>query len=210
MKPEKDLKRKIGITAGGLVLAFLVFRIFFSGEKIVNQHPGGTNIICFGDSLTYGTGAEEGNDYPAVLEKLLGEKVINKGIPGNTTEDALLRLQEDVLSLDPKIVFITLGGNDLKNNVPKDRAFANLSVIIARIQEKGALVVLGGIDFPLRGRGFGDAYKKLAKEKGVILVPNVLEGLFGNNEYMSDPIHPNGRGYAVMARRFYAALKPYL
>jgi lysophospholipase L1-like esterase len=63
---------------------------------------------------------------------------------------------------------------------------------------------------PLRGRGFGRAYKDLADELGTVLVPNVLEGILGKQNLMSDPIHPNDKGYAIMAQMFYEAIKPYL
>ena len=40
-----------------------------------------------------------------------------------------MRLKKDVLNKDPRIVLITLGGNDLKNGVAKDQAFNNLKQI---------------------------------------------------------------------------------
>ncbi|MFH1351178.1 MAG: GDSL-type esterase/lipase family protein [Pseudomonadota bacterium] len=117
---------------------------------------------------------------------------------------------DEVLENSPRIVLITLGGNDLKNRVPKETAFRNLKVIIDKLQDKGALIVLGGIDVPLYGRGFGEAYKELAAETGSVLIPNVFEGIMGKPGMMSDPIHPNNAGYTIMARHFYEALKPYL
>ena len=63
---------------------------------------------------------------------------------------------------------------------------------------------------PLWGRGFGRAYKDLADELGTVLVPNVLDGIFGKQRLMSDPIHPNDKGYTIMAEMFYEAIKPFL
>jgi lysophospholipase L1-like esterase len=117
--------KKIGIF---LLLAFVVFlgyRLFFPTPTIKNIHPFGKNIICFGDSLTFGTGAKEGLDYPSQLSQMISQPIINAGVPGDTTASALARLQKDVLSKSPHIVLITLGGNDLKNRVSKDEAFAN-------------------------------------------------------------------------------------
>ncbi|MGC9325735.1 MAG: GDSL-type esterase/lipase family protein [Desulfomonilia bacterium] len=180
------------------------------GYEIRNSHPGGTHIICFGDSLTYGIGAADGNDYPSHLSRLIGEEVINEGVPGDTTEDALERLDRDVLVRSPKIVILTLGGNDLKNKVPREVAFENLRTLVLRIQDTGALVVIGGIDIPLFGKGFADAYEELARETGSVLVPNIYAGILGRGNLMSDLIHPNDDGYRVMAELFYQAIRPYL
>lgn len=193
-----------------VVVGWLAYPFFAPGPEIRNAHPAGGPVVCFGDSLTYGTGAAEGKTYPDRLSERLGEPVINAGIPGDTTADALDRLADDVLVHEPRAVFITLGGNDLKNGMSREAAFRNLKTLITRIQDQGALVVLGGIDIPFWGRGFGEAYRELAEETGAVLVPNVLDDLMGDGALMSDNIHPNSAGYAIMARRFYEAAEPYL
>lgn len=170
----------------------------------------GDNIICFGDSLTYGTGAPPDKSYPAQLSEMIGKPVINMGIPGNTTADGLIRLETDVLENSPRIVLITLGGNDMKNGVDKEEAFKNLRAIIEAIQAKDALVVVGGVKLLFWDRGYEAEYEKLAEETGALLVPNVLKGLVGHNDLMSDAIHPNAAGYEIMAERFYKVIKPYL
>jgi len=202
--------KKFTLPALACLLLFFVYQYFFSAPAITNSSPSGKNIICFGDSLTYGTGAGRGMDYPAQLSRLISRPVINAGTPGDTTASALSRLERAVLSQDPRIVLITLGGNDLKNRVPKERAFHNLKTIITAIQKRGALVVVGGIDIPLYGRGFGAAYAQVCGETGALLVPNIFEGVFGKKNLMSDPIHPNAAGYTLIARKFYRAIKPYL
>lgn len=164
-------------------------------------------IVCFGDSLTYGTGASEGFDYPSQLARLISKPVINAGTPGDTTADGLQRLDRDVLSLSPDVVLITLGGNDLKNGIPVETAFRNLKNIVESIQKQGIVVIIGGLSFGLADRGYGKAYRNLAKQTGAVLVPNMLEGIIGNPELMSDPIHPNDKGYALAAERFFMVLK---
>ena len=193
-------------------ICILFFSVFFliSCNGPDTATLSGDNIICFGDSLTYGTGASSDKSYPAQLSEMIGQPVINTGVPGDTTSRALERLAEDVLDQSPRIVLITLGGNDLKNGVSKDTAFKNMKAIIEAIQAEGGLVILGGVKFIILDKGYGEMYKKLAKDTGIILVPNVLKGLIGQEKYMSDPIHPNGEGYAIMAERFYKAIKPYL
>ena len=204
--------KKSAVAIGvALLLAIAGWRWFApSAPPVTNANPRGENIICFGDSLTYGTGAPEGKDYPSRLSGLIGRTVINAGIPGDTTAEALDRLEDDVLSQSPRLVLLTLGGNDLKNRVPRETAFANLREIIRQIQAQGALVVIGGLDIPLYGRGFDEAYRKLARETGSVLIPDIYKGIMGDRSLMSDPIHPNAEGYAIMAGHFYEAIEPYL
>jgi acyl-CoA thioesterase-1 len=190
-----------------LLLGCSLFASCGSGEPVVLS---GENIICFGDSLTYGTGASRNKSYPAQLSEMTGIPIINAGIPGNTTSDGLERIETDVLERSPRIVLITLGGNDLKNGVRKDVAYKNLKTIIEAIQAEGGLVVLGGVKFLVLDKGYGKMYKKLAKETEIILIPNILGGLIGKDKYMSDPIHPNAAGYEIMAKKFHEAIEPYL
>lgn len=177
--------------------------------EIRNLDGAGETIVCFGDSLTAGVGAGAGEDYPAQLAGLLGRPVINAGQPGDTTATALARL-DAVLAVRPRIVIIILGGNDIRRGVSRQEAFANLAMIVARVQESGAMVVLGGIDIPLFSRGFGDGYRQLARESGSLLVPNVFAGIWGREGLMSDQIHPSAVGYRVMAAQIHAVLKSYL
>lgn len=198
---------KIGL--GFLLAAVAVYLLLPTSGKIRNTAPTGETIVCFGDSLTAGVGGARGMDYPAQLSRLIGQEVINAGVPGDTTATALNRLPA-ILALQPKIVLITLGGNDLKNGIAKEIAFKNLAEIVGRLQDNGALVIIGGLDLPFWGRGFAEAYAELAGESGSVLVPNVLGEIFGKSDLMSDRIHPNSKGYTIMAQHFYNALKPYL
>ncbi len=189
------------------VVLFAGYRAFFTPLQVGEKSIPYETIICFGDSLTYGTGSQSGKDYPSQLSKMIGKPVINAGVPGDTTARALKRLERDVVSRSPDIVLITLGGNDLKNGVDRDSAFENLALIVEAIQARGARVIVGGLSFPMRDRGFGRGYKKLADETGADLIPNILEDIFGNRKLMSDPIHPNGEGYKIMAQRFLAEMR---
>ncbi|MCP3954212.1 MAG: arylesterase [Desulfobacterales bacterium] len=201
--------KNAGIALVCLVVLFIGYKQLGSSHDIKNAAPTGKTIICFGDSLTYGTGAGKGQGYPAQLSALIGRPVINLGVPGDTTAGALARI-DTVLEKEPRMVLLTLGGNDLKNRVPKQTAFNNLERIIQRIQNRGALVVIGGIDIPFYGRGFGTAYEELAAKTGSVLIPNVYSDIMGRSKLMSDPIHPNSDGYTILADHFYKAIKPYL
>jgi lysophospholipase L1-like esterase len=202
---------KKGIIPILAVIVLLVgYKLFFSRPAVRNSEPAGNNIICFGDSLTFGTGATANMDYPSQLSRMISRPVINAGVPGDTTAKALKRLNQDVLSRSPRIVLITLGGNDLKNRISKETAYQNLKNIILAIQDQDALVIVGGIKIPIWGRGFGQMYEEICDETQALLIPNIFDGIIGDKSLMSDPIHPNNQGYALMAQKFYEAMKTYL
>ena len=202
--------KKIIIPILAALVLLVGYKFFFSRPAVRNSQPTGENIICFGDSLTFGTGAAENMDYPSQLSRMISKPIINAGVPGDTTAMAMARLEEDVLSKSPRMVLITLGGNDLKNRISKESAYQNLKNIIVAIQNRGALVIVGGISIPFWGRGFGEMYQKVCKETQALLIPNIFDGIIGDKSLMNDPIHPNGRGYALMAQKFYRAMQPYL
>lgn len=165
--------------------------------------------VAFGDSLTQGVGANEGGDYPNQLGQRLRLKIRNLGVAGHTTDDGLARV-EQATQLQPRVVLLCLGGNDTLRGQSADRMFANLGTIIDRFHQSGAFVVLLGV----RSAGLTDKHAKrfeqLAKEKRVLLVPNILDGVLFSPSLMSDQIHPNDAGYAKIAARVEAALLPVL
>jgi lysophospholipase L1-like esterase len=200
------MMKKIFLILIAAVILITGYRLFVGPSQFKNGSISHDRIICFGDSLTAGTGAEPGMDYPAQLSNMISKPVVNAGVPGDTTARALKRLQRDVLSKSPDVVLITLGGNDLKNGVAKDVAFKNLKRIVESIQAQGAQVIIGGLKFPLRDRGFAKGYRELADQTGAVLIPNIFKDIMGNRRLMSDPIHPNGEGYKIMAERFMEAM----
>ena len=191
------------------ILSYLIYLLQPTSYPITNRIPDGETIVAFGDSLTFGTGATTAQSYPSQLSRMIGEEVINLGVPGDTTADALARI-EQVIAKNPRIVLLTIGGNDLKNGADKDLAFENIRQMIKQLQEAGALIIIGGIEIPLLDRGFSDAYKTVAKETRSVLLPNVLQGIMGNRKLMSDSIHPNADGYKIMAEKFHEVMKPFL
>ena len=165
--------------------------------------------VAFGDSLTSGFGASEGNDYPTLLSKKIGRKILNKGVPGETTESALNRL-EDIIRLQPRVVLLCLGGNDGLQQLPVDKTFSNFATIIDRLQQAGSFVVLIGVRSASISDRYGRPFKKLAAEKHVLYVPNILSGVLGSPSLMSDYIHPNDEGYKAIADRLEKLLRPLL
>jgi len=176
---------------------------------ITNRNRAGSDIVCLGDSLTLGVGASPGHDYPSFLSKTLGVKVINAGVDGDETSDALKRLDTDVLSKKPKVVIILLGGNDFFDNVPFDEAFKNLDQIVKRVQAKGAIVVLAEIG-PSYFPSLQKRYDQLVLINQTAYVPKIYDGILFNSNLKSDAKHPNDQGYEIIAERISKVVKPLL
>lgn len=193
----------------------MVCLAIFVGRKyywypITNKDAGADVIVAFGDSLTYGTGAGRGQDWPSLVSEKCNCRIVNKGVPGDTSSDALARLDRDVLALDPQIVIIGLGGNDILQRTTPETMFGNLRTIIDRVQDSGAMVVLLGLNgFPLAS-SLGGEYKALARETGSVYVPNILGGILTSAKLRADQVHPNAEGYKIIADRVYDKLEPHL
>ncbi|MBD5784373.1 arylesterase, partial [Francisella tularensis subsp. holarctica] len=93
----------------------------------------------------------------------------------------------------------TFGENDLKKKIPAGEAFDNLKQIVNILQANGALVVIGGIDIPYYNNDYAQDYIEFAKNNCCLLVPNILSGLIGHSELMIDAVHPNVKGYNIIA-----------
>lgn len=174
---------------------------------MANLDSSGTSIVCFGDSLTFGTGADEGRSYPSLLAKKVKLPVINAGVSGDTTAMALERLQEDVLKHNPKIVIITLGGNDFLQRLPKDQTLKNMEKIIDRTQKQGAIVVWAAVKAGVFADSYAADFDRLARRKRIVLIQDVLKGIMFDARYKYDNIHPNSAGYEILAERIYKAIK---
>lgn len=193
----------------GIIVVVVAFFVFKPATKITNYPSSGDSIVAFGDSLIEGVGASEGNDLVSQLSKKTGEPIINLGIAGNTTEQGLARVDR-IAEYKPKVVLVLLGGNDYLRKVPRAETFRNLEAIVMKIQSMGAVVVLLGIQGGVLGDPYESEFEKLAKEREVVYVSNVLEDLFGDVRYMADAVHPNDAGYARIAERVYKKLQPVL
>ncbi len=193
----------------GLII-FLIILCGCAKPEIRNLGSKGENIICFGDSITFGYGASEGEDYPTALGKLLNSPVINAGVDGDTSFCALERLERDVLEKNPRLVIVEFCGNDFLKKIPREETVKNLTAVIERIQEKGAMVALVDISSGFFFREYRRAFKKLAAQKKAIFIPVLLNKIITNPAMKSDFFHPNDRGYQVIARRIYQVIAPYV
>lgn len=193
-----------------LLILSLIGSFGCAKREIQNVNSKGTNIICFGDSLTFGYGANPQDAFPLVLLELTTLPVINAGIDGDTTTEALQRLESDVIERNPLLVIIEFGGNDFLRKIPIETSVANVSQMIDRVHEKGAMVALVDISAGLFLADYHNAFSRLAQEKRVIFIPSVLSGIITNPSMKSDFLHPNKNGYRMIAQRIYREIEPFL
>jgi lysophospholipase L1-like esterase len=141
---------------------------------------------------------------------MLDIPIINAGIDGDTSIEALKRLKPDVLDRQPRLVIIEFCGNDFLRKIPFEVTMSNIKEMVERCQAKGAMVAIADISAGLFLREYRQAFRKLTKEKDAIFIPGTLSGIITNPSMKSDFMHPNANGYQMIAERIYRAILPSL
>lgn len=185
--------------------------IFLMGcsSKPVNFDSYGTDIIAFGDSLTYGHGASEGESYPAWLASFTGKEIINLGASGDTSAQGVSRLK-GLSKYNPKMVLVEFGANDKFRNLPLSQTEENISAIIEYVQGLGAIVVLLDTGGAWQMDKYTKMNKNLSKKYGTLFVSGIMDDIFTDNKLKSDTVHPNGEGYKIIAKRVENVISPYI
>lgn len=181
-----------------------------SSEKVppLPKLPPHATILAFGDSLTFGTGVEKRHSYPAELERLIQRPVINAGIPGEISAKGLERLPAVIDEYSPKLVILCFGGNDMLRKLDKAQMRSNLDAMIREVKKRHIAVVLLGVPEPkLINLKADPVYAELAQLHQVPVELTVIPRVLGDRSRKSDPIHPNAKGYADIARAVVDLLK---
>ena len=166
-------------------------------------------VLAFGDSLTYGSGAHS-QSYPVQLQKLIQKEVINAGIPGETSSKGLKRLPSLLQKYNPKLVILCHGGNDIIRQQSKKMLRENLLEMIQMSRKIGAEVLLVGVpDFHRLGFTTDTLYEEVAKQENVLYEGEILSKIENDPALKSDRIHPNAKGYDLMAKAFAEILKKH-
>jgi lysophospholipase L1-like esterase len=170
-------------------------------------------LVFLGDSITQGWG-DVGSSFP-------GLKIANRGISGETSRGVLIRLQDDVIALNPAGVVLLIGTNDLEDKAAPEVAAGNLKLIVAALRDHDpAMPVILCEVFPSSAtkgrpaeaiRRLNALYLEAVADQPQVTVLDTW-ALFANqhgdakDEEMPDLLHPDLLGYAKWAR----ALRPML
>ena len=189
-----------------LLLAVALAGCGGSSPKL-SRLPADAVVLAFGDSLTFGTGAQPEASYPAVLEKLIGRKVDSAGVPGEVSAAGLARLPAALDEHQPALLILCHGGNDFLRKLGEAQAAENLRAMIRLARQRGIDVALIAVPKPGLLPSPPDFYAEIAKEFGLPYEDAALTAILRDRELKSDIAHPNARGYAKLAEAVAALLK---
>ena len=224
----------------GLIFALSLAHFSFHGAP-ANADEGQLRIVTLGDSITRGVrpGVKPDETFSARLEVMLREQgmaveVINVGIGGERTDQALHRLDKDVIARKPAVVTIMYGTND--SYVDKGKSAprisveeyrANLEKLVANLRAAGIHPVLmteprWGRKAALNGAGenpnvllekYVAACRDVAKEKKVPLVDHFRIWTERDSAGVdlgtltTDQCHPNPAGHQLIAETMRPVLR---
>lgn len=188
--------------------AFIFLLLWSCGERPkLERLPPDAIVLAFGDSLTFGTGAAEDDSYPAHLERMIGRRVVRAGVPGEVTAQALARLPAALDEHAPRLLLLCIGGNDFLRRLGNPQAERNVREMVKLARSRGVAVMLIGTPEP----GFTVSppafYSSIAKEFRLPYEEGVIGQVLKDASLKADPIHPNARGYRVIAERVADQLK---
>jgi len=169
------------------------------GKPKISKISETSVIVAFGDSLTYGIGANNNESYPAVLSELLNNKVVNVGIPGEDTTDGLKRLPSILTKYKPILVIMCHGGNDMLQKQDTQTTIKNINAMINMIQDYDADVILIGVPRPALRLKSAKFYKEIAKQQKIPYQGKIIAHILSNSSLKSDRAHPNEDGYQQIA-----------
>jgi lysophospholipase L1-like esterase len=177
-------------------------------------------VVFYGDSITdaWGRRPDTGEFFP-------GKPYVNRGISGQTTPQMVVRFRQDVINLRPAVVVILAGTNDVAGNtgpMTPEMTEDNFRSMVDLAKANGIRVILASItpaaDYPWK--------KGLAPPGKIKALNNWLQGYCVNHsvtylDYYTamadedggmkpgisfDGVHPNAKGYAIMAPLAQAAI----
>ncbi len=178
-------------------------------------------LVVLGDSLSSAYGMDVSQGWVRLLAKRLQRegwdwRVVNASVSGETTGGGLTRLQSLLATQNPDLVIIALGGNDGLRGLPVAQLQANLTAMVDAARAARVKVLLAGLRMPPNygpayARRFEEAFREVARQRGVPLVPYLLRGVDDNAALMQDDrIHAAPAAQPAMLDNVWSVLLPLL
>ncbi|KKW69158.1 GDSL family lipase [Lampropedia cohaerens] len=221
MRPTTPLERTRPLRRRSVVRGLLIgaavwpVTLWLSGcgrQELGQRVPAGATVLVLGDSLAVGVGAPPHQAFPQLLAQQTGWNVVNGGVSGDTSAQALQRLPQLLAGHRPALVIVSIGGNDFLRRVPATRTRAQIDQIVQLCQQAGAQVLLVGVpglnvlaaagvlrDHPL--------YDEIAEERGVPLLADAWSVVLASEDLRSDQVHGNAQGYALFTQKLLEGLR---
>ena len=180
-----------------------------TGRKLAR----GATVLALGDSITFGIGASAETSYPTVLANATGWNVINAGVSGDTSAQALARLPALLQEHAPPLVLVSIGGNDFLRRLPEAQTRANNQKICELCLASGAQVLLVAIPRFSASAAVNGAlsdhqmYEEIAQKLQLPLHAQGWSTVLSNAALKSDQIHANAQGYEQFARGLLASVQ---
>jgi len=196
----------------------IILILFLINLQILNASTNTNTILFLGDSLTEGLGVSKEEAFSNLVQSYIQNElkkditVINGGVSGSTTSDALARLKW-YMKKKPYIVFVALGANDGLRGLNLEESQKNLEEIIKYAQESNAKVLLAGMLIPPNygpeySKRFKEMYEQIKNKYNLKSMPFLLDGVAGKKELnQNDGIHPNVEGHKYIAKKVFEFIK---
>ena len=198
-------RRGFAARVGGAGLLLVTLAGCGRDKKTAQPVPPGSTVLALGDSLTFGTGASAETSYPTVLAGLTGWNVVNAGVPGDTSAQALARLPALLAEHQPKLVIVSIGGNDFLRKLPESDTRTHVHAICKQALAAGAQVLLVAVPRATVAAALGQMtdhalYAEVAKDLKIPLQREAWGEVLAQPDLRADAVHANARGYAQFAR----------
>jgi len=207
----RTLEQEVGAARHRLMDWAGLTRYGSEDTEVPPPRPGENRVVFLGDDITELWGGEGASFFP-------GKPYLNRGISRQTTPQMLVRFQQDVVALKPKVVVISGGSNDLAGFTgPATEATIgqNLTSMTELAKTNGIRVVLASVT-PVsnaytnqtarrpQGKiiGLNASIKRYAAQSGSVYLnyySALVDGRDFKKDLTSDGLHPNEAGYHVMA-----------
>ncbi len=196
-------------------------------------------ILCFGDSVTIGITQQSSGDgglrteltvvegYVPKLGRRLEERygtgfeLVIEGVGGETTREAVDRIDTMIRRHDPDVVLILTGIVDVNREAARFPVVrTNIAEMMRIVQLRGKFPIIGTYP-PVNPDGFrvfaiehitrlNDVIRQEAKGKGVMIADHETAAAPDFSGQGSDGVHPNNIGYETMAQTWFETIEEAL